>query len=63
MRRKIEMSRSIPVKSEGHVIYTIELMQDFSKLASCLTKLGYQKDQRICIVTDSNVEPLYAKSK
>lgn len=55
------MSRSIPVKSEGQVIYTIELMQDFSKLVSCLTRLGYQKDQRICIVTDSNVEPLYAK--
>lgn len=55
------MSRSISVKSEGHVIYTIELMQDFSRLVSCLTALGYQKEQRICIVTDSNVEPLYAK--
>lgn len=55
------MSRSISVKSEGHVIYTIELMQDFSRLVSCLTALGYNKEQRICIVTDSNVEPLYAK--
>lgn len=56
-----QMPRSISVKSEGHAIYTIELMQDFSRLVSCLTALGYQKEQRVCIVTDSNVEPLYAK--
>lgn len=54
------MSKSIPVKADGHVIYTIELLHDFSKLAACLKALGYVREQRICIVTDSNVAPLYA---
>lgn len=54
------MSRSISVRSEGNVIYKIELMQDFGGLINCLKDIGYQKEQRICIVTDSHVNALYA---
>lgn len=55
------MAKSIPVISDGKQIYSIELMQDFSTLCAKLQALGYQHDQKICIVTDSHVEPLYAK--
>ncbi|MCI5872290.1 MAG: 3-dehydroquinate synthase [Clostridiales bacterium] len=55
------MAKSIPVTSGGTQIYKIELTQDFSALCNHLQKLGYQKEHKICIVTDSHVEPLYAK--
>lgn len=54
------MAKSIPVISGGTQIYTIELTQDFSALCRHLQQLGYQKDQKICIVTDTHVGPLYA---
>lgn len=56
------MARSISVTSEGTQIYSIELTQDFTALAKHLQKLGYQKCQKACIVTDSHVAPLYAKT-
>ncbi len=54
------MAKSIPVISGGIQIYTIELTQDFSALCGHLQQLGYQKEQKVCIVTDSHVAPLYA---
>lgn len=54
------MAKSIPVISDGTQIYTIELTHDFSALCMHLQRLGYQKEQKVCIVTDSHVEPLYA---
>ncbi len=54
------MAKSIPVAAEGRQIYTIELTEDFGALCGHLKALGYQRDQKVCIVTDSNVEPLYA---
>lgn len=55
------MSKSIPVTADSRQIYTIELTQDFSALCTHLQSLGYQQNQKICIVTDSHVGPLYAK--
>lgn len=55
------MAKSIPVLADGNQIYSIELMQDFSALCTKLQALGYQREQKICIVTDSQVGPLYAK--
>lgn len=55
------MAKSIPVTADGTFIYSIELMHDFSTLCRHLQDLGYQHEQKICIVTDSHVEPLYAK--
>lgn len=54
------MAKSISVAAPGAPVYSIELMQDFSGLVPKLQKTGYQKDQKICIVTDSHVGPLYA---
>ena len=55
------MSRVLTVEYENRPCYEIHLMQDFSGLVPLLQKLGYQQERRICIVTDSNVGPLYAK--
>ena len=54
------MAKSIPVAADGRQIYTIELTEDFEALCGHLKALGYQCDQKVCIVTDSDVEPLYA---
>lgn len=55
------MAKSIPVTSGGTQIYSIELTQDFSTLCNHLQQLGYQQEQKICIVTDSHVGPLYVE--
>lgn len=55
------MAKSIPVTAAGEHIYSIELTHDFSTLSVYLNTLGYAREQRICIVTDSNVGPLYAE--
>ena len=54
------MAKSIPVKANDSIIYHIELVHDFSMLPAFLQELGYGHCQKICIVTDSNVAPLYA---
>ena len=54
------MAKSITVTTEGAKSYEICLRHDFSELAGMLRELGYQRDQKVCIVTDSNVSPLYA---
>lgn len=53
------MSCVIPVRYEGKPCYDIHLEQDFSKLLGLLRELGYQKERKICILTDTNVAPLY----
>ena len=55
------MSKSIPVTDGTNVIYTIELKKDFGDLCKELTRLKISPDQKLCIVTDSNVAPLYAR--
>lgn len=55
------MAKSIPVTSNGTKIYTIELTHNFLTLCEYLKCLGYQKDQKVCIVTDSHVGPFYAE--
>lgn len=54
------MSRILPVSSDNKVIYEITIQHDFEQLLPQLQKLGLLREQKICIVTDSNVESLYA---
>lgn len=54
------MTNSMTVHKDGQPIYSIVMSQDFGDLAGELEKLG-AKERRICIVTDSNVAPLYLK--
>ncbi len=49
------MAKDLPVTLDGKVIYHIKLTDSFQGLAEELKQLGYQADQKICIVTDSNV--------
>lgn len=53
------MSRSLTVAATGDTAYSIELTQGFDGLCGHLRALGYQKEQKVCIVTDSNVGALY----
>lgn len=53
------MGKSISVTENGTQIYQIALREDFGELTGQLRSLGYQKVQKICIVTDSNVEQRY----
>lgn len=55
------MAKSIAVTDGTKVIYHIELNDSFAKLSEELKKLGYSPERKICIVTDSNVAPLYAE--
>jgi 3-dehydroquinate synthase len=54
------MAKSIAVSANGQLSYHIELTDSFTKLPDYLKNLGYHAEQKICIVTDSNVAPLYA---
>ena len=56
------MAKDLPVTLDGKVIYHIKLTDSFQGLAEDLKQLGYQTDQKICIVTDSNVAKLYAET-
>lgn len=53
------MSKNIQVYYEGNPCYEITLQRDFSQLISYIKDLGYQPEQKVCIITDSNVAPLY----
>ena len=53
------MSRTIPVKYENKLCYEIYLERDFKRLPGLLQELGYTRARKICIITDSNVAPLY----
>ncbi len=49
----------ITVNYNNEPCYEILLERDFSKLASTICALGYTKEQKICVITDSNVSNLY----
>lgn len=53
------MSKSITVSYEGKPCYTIALEQDFHAIMDYVKKLNYNDNQKICIVTDSNLEKLH----
>lgn len=56
------MSNRLPVNKDKKFSYDIVFEHDFSKLPEELTNLEMDVEHRkICIVTDSNVEKLYAK--
>ena len=52
------MANRMTVQMNGNPVYDIVLEQDFSALPAELEKLNLQS-RKICIVTDSNVAPLY----
>lgn len=52
------MGDRIPVHMDGIFIYDIIMETSFNRLKEELEKLGLE-ERRICIVTDSNVAPLY----
>lgn len=54
------MAKIIPVSADGKHIYDIQLTQTFDALSEALINLGYDSKRKICIVTDSCVEKLYA---
>ena len=56
------MGKSIAVTDGQNVIYHIELTNSFANLCVELKKLGYKEEQKICIVTDTNVLPLFGES-
>lgn len=56
------MAKLLPVTLDGKVIYNIKLTDDFSSLGKDLSELGYHTGQKLCIVSDSNVYPLYGEA-
>ena len=56
------MAKDLPVTLDGKVIYHIKLTDSFQGLAEELKQLGYQADQKICIISDSNVAKLYTET-
>ncbi len=53
------MSRLLTVEYEGSPCYQIHIEHTFDFLPGILRDLGYGPDRKVCIVTDSNVAPLY----
>lgn len=56
------MSKTIPVHYDGAFAYSIEIQNDFQSLSEQLEHLGYKKEQKICIVSDSQVAEIYIDS-
>jgi len=54
------MSKTLNVKYEGKDCYNIEIRPDFSDFTACFEKLNFN-GTRICIITDTNVGPIYAE--
>ncbi len=52
--------RVLPVQRDGKFCYDIVLEKEFAGLAEQVAKLGVE-NRKICIVTDSQVGPLYAE--
>lgn len=55
------MAKSIQVTINAQHLYNIEIKHDFSELTVFLQEIGYRPEQKVCIVTDSNVNQLYAE--
>lgn len=56
--KKFRAQSLITIKTEENAAYDILLRNDFSELSEQLTRIGCG-GHRVCIVTDSNVAPLY----
>lgn len=56
------MSRLLSIDYEQEPCYEIHLEQDFDKLVPLLHKLGYQREKKVCIITDSNVASFYQET-
>ena len=54
------MSKLLPVNYNHQFCYNIYITNAFDALTTHMTELGYHSEQKICIVTDSNVKELYA---
>lgn len=54
------MGKMITVSYEGHPCYNIEIQKDFTLLPQKLKELGYGRN-KACIITETNVGPLYLK--
>ena len=59
MMEGIIMEKRMTVSRDGKPCYDIVFEKDFSALAGEIKALGYG-ERKLCIVTDSHVEPLYA---
>ena len=59
MMEGIIMEKRMTVSRDGTPCYDIVFEKDFSALAGEIKALGYG-ERKLCIVTDSHVEPLYA---
>lgn len=59
MMERMTMEKRITVSREGRPCYDIVFEKDFHALGEELKALGFG-ERRLCIVTDSHVEPLYA---
>ncbi len=55
------MAKNILVAVDGGPAYEIRLACQFSALGAELGKLGYHSGQKICVVTDSQVDRFYSK--
>lgn len=55
------MSKLLPVHYEDKLAYEIVMEHDFLSLNAKLSALGYQKNTKICIISDSNVAKIYEK--
>lgn len=55
------MAKSLPVHYDGNIIYNIHIESGFDNISKYLKKLNYDNTIKICIVSDSNVSPLYAE--
>jgi 3-dehydroquinate synthase len=56
------MNDRIKVHQDGKEIYDIVFKSDFSDLKAEIDRLGYEKTVKACIISDSNVAPLYKES-
>ena len=52
------MEKRIPVHMDGRKVYDIVMEQSFSQLEEELRGMNLE-GRKICVVTDSNVAPLY----
>lgn len=55
------MSKELTVQKDGQPCYKIAIESDFSKLKGYLQSELSLQGRKVCIVTDSNVGPLYAQ--
>lgn len=53
------MAKVIPVSYENQHCYNIQIEKDFSDFIQALQRLNYKPSQKVCIITDSNVNQLY----